>query len=84
MFRIEKLPPGFEHIRMTDVLRKGFLPNGRLPTKQEIVRTFENPLEADPRLVAYFYFFGPGYGNIMNSLQEMAERDMEGEEWKYS
>ena len=40
-------------------------------------KTFENPLEADPRLVAYCYF-RPEYGNIMNSLQEMAKRDMEG------
>ena len=83
MFRIEKLPPGFEHIRMIDTLCRDFLPDGRLPTKQEIVRTFENPLEADPRLVAYCCF-SPGYGNIMDSLQEMTERDMEGEEWKYS
>ena len=50
----------------------------RLPkVMEEIVRTFENPLEADPSLVAYCYF-RPEYRNTMNGLQEMAKRDMEG------
>lgn len=83
---IKSLPPGFEHVSMIDTLCEDFLPNRRLPTSEEIHRTFSNPQEADPRLVAYCYFrqrMVRWVNNLENKIRDVIEQDLEGEEWKY-
>lgn len=83
---ISCLPPGFEDIRLIDTLCEDFLPDRRLPTLEEIHRTFSNPTEADPRLVVYCYF-RPEYRKLFIAIKELKERikqDVEGEEWKFT
>lgn len=79
------LPPGFEHITMIDTLCEDFLPDGRLPTLEEIHKTFSDPIEADPRLVTYCYF-RPEYERLFIAIEELKEgikQDKEGEGWKF-
>ena len=78
---ISRLPPGLKNITMLDTFMRNFLPE--TPTFEDVHRTFSNPMEADPRLVAYCYF-RPGlvhYFNPIDPIDPIEELD-EGEEWK--